>query len=339
MNRSARSPRPGRRARRPLTLAASLAVPLALALTLSACGSEDDGAEGGAEGGSDGGNAETHTVETANGPVEVPRDPQRVVVLDTGELDTALTLGITPVGAVHAVEENDFLGYFPAEEQEGITDVGAITQPNLELIHELDPDVIIGSNIRDADRYDELSEIAPTVFAEDTGDTWKENFLLFADALDRADEAQQIVADYDAHVAEVVESLGGAEAVAEQEVSVLRFIDGADARLYGPQSFIGTVLTDLGVGRPAILEEAEDGFAVEISPEQVDKADGDVIFYSSYGSTDGSGEDAAVGGPLWDTLGAVRDDRVHRVDDDLWFLGIGYTAANLILDEIEELLA
>ncbi|MGP3969460.1 ABC transporter substrate-binding protein [Streptomyces sp. 6N223] len=326
MNRSARSAR----------YASALAASVAFALALTACGS-DDGDSGGSQDGE--GSAETHTVETANGPVEVPRDPERVVVLDTGELDTALTLGITPVGSVHAIEENDFLGYFPAKQQEGITDVGAITQPNLETINDLDPDVIIGSNVRDEERYDELSQIAPTVFAEDTGATWKENFLMFADALDKADEAQRVIADYEDHVAEVVDTIGGPEAAAGLEVSILRFIDGADARLYGPESFIGTVLEDVGVGRPAILSEAEDGFAVEISPEQVDQADADVIFYSSYGSTEGSGEDAAVGGPLWDTLTAVQNDQAFRVDDDLWFLGIGYTAANQILDELAEHLA
>jgi iron complex transport system substrate-binding protein len=303
-----------------------------LTLALAACGGDDGGGgdSGDGEASADG----THTVETANGPVEVPRNPERVVVLDTGELDTALTLGITPVGSVHALEENDFLGYFPAKRQEGIADVGAITQPNLETVNELDPDVIIGSNVRDEERYDELSQIAPTVFAEDTGATWQENFLMFAEALDKADEAQRVIADYEDHVAEVVDTIGGPEAAAGLEVSILRFIDGADARLYGPESFIGTVLEDVGVGRPAILAEAEDGFAVEISPEQVDQADGDVVFYSSYGSTDGSGEDAAVGGPLWDTLTAVQNDRAFRVDDDLWFLGIGYTAANQILDEL-----
>jgi iron complex transport system substrate-binding protein len=323
MNRPAR-PRALPAARRlPFVLAA-----LAAACSLAACGSDDSADDAGGDA--------THTVETVNGPVEVPDDPERVVVLDTGELDTALTLGITPVGSVHALEENDFLGYLPAEDQESIEDVGAIAAPNLERINELDPDVIIGNMSRDAERYDELSQIAPTVMAETTGVTWRENFLLHADALGRADEGERIVADYEQHVADVTEALGGAQAAADLEVSILRFVDGADTRLYGPDSFIGTILAEVGVGRPAILDEAEDGFAVEISSEQVDLADGDAVFYSSYGSTEGSGEDAAVGGPLWDTLRAVQDDRAFRVDDDLWFLGIGYSAADQILTELQE---
>jgi iron complex transport system substrate-binding protein len=214
-----------------------------------------------------------------------------------------------------------------------------VTQPNLERIHELDPDVILGSRVRDEQNYDELSQIAPTVLTETVGAPWRENFLLHARALGREAEAERVVAAYEAHVAEVTEALGGPEAAAAIEVSVLRFVDGANTRLYGRENFIGSILEDVGLGRPAIVDEAPDGFAVEISPEQIDRADGDVVFYTSYGSTEGSGEDDAVGGPLWNDLTAVREGHAHRVDDQLWFLGIGYTAADLILDELATRLA
>ncbi|WP_049579345.1 ABC transporter substrate-binding protein [Streptomyces sp. SBT349] len=318
--------------RRHTTIPSALATALALALT--ACGGgSDDGAGGGGE------EAGTRTVDSAMGPVEVPENPERVVVLDTGELDTAITLGITPVGAVQTDTGVMFPEYLPREGLEGVENVGAIAQHNLEAIHELDPDLIIGSKVRDEQRYDELSEIAPTVFTEHVGAPWRENFLTHADALGRRAEAEDIVAAYEARVAEVVEALGGEEAVAGTEVSMVRFIEGGNTRLYADQSFIGRVLADIGFARPEITADAPDGFAVEISPEQVDRADGDVIFYTSYGAADASGEEEAVGGPLWDGLSAVREGDAHRVDDGLWFLGIGYTAAGQILDEIEGTLA
>ena len=50
-----------------------------------------------------------HTVEIthAMGTTEVPAEPKRVVVLDTDKIDTALTLGVTPVGAARAGELNE----------------------------------------------------------------------------------------------------------------------------------------------------------------------------------------------------------------------------------------
>ncbi|WP_326597464.1 ABC transporter substrate-binding protein [Streptomyces sp. NBC_01803] len=309
---------------------------LAATLGLSACAGDDDSADDANE---TSGESGTRTVETAMGPVEVPEDPQRVVVLDTAELDSLITLGVTPVGAVQADVNAEFLDYLPEDQLAGIENVGAIAAPNLEAIHELEPDLIIGSKVRDEQRYDELSAIAPTVFTETVGAPWKENFLVHADALNRTEEAEAVVAEYETHVAEVTEAIGGPEVAADTEVSMLRFIEGGNTRLYGRENYIGTILEDLGLGRPAIADEAEDGFAVEVSPEQVDQADGDVIFYTSYGAPDASGEEAAVGGPLWDDLTAVQNDRAFHVNDQLWFLGIGYTAADQILDELQGHLA
>ncbi|MDT0441925.1 ABC transporter substrate-binding protein [Streptomyces johnsoniae] len=314
---------------------AATAVALTAALALAACGSDDSGSGSGGDGEGNGGGG-TRTVETAMGPVEVPEDPERVVVLDTGELDTAITLGVTPVGAVQTDTGTMFLDYLPQEGLADIENVGTIAAPDLEAIHELDPDLILGSKVRDEQRYDELSQIAPTVFSENVGAPWQDNFLMHAEALGRSAEAEEVVAAYEAHVAEVTEAVGGAEAAAGTEVSMVRFIEGGNTRLYGQDNFIGTILADVGLGRPAITEEAEDGFAVEVSPEQVDRADGDFIFYTSYGAPDASGEEDAVGGPLWEELTAVQEGRAFRVDDQLWFLGIGYTAAEQILDELQQ---
>lgn len=43
--------------------------------------------------------------------------------------------------------------------------------------------------------------------------------------------------------------------------------------------------------------------------------------------------------PLWVKLDAVRRDRVHEVSDDFWMLGIGPTAANGVVDDLETHLA
>ncbi|WP_130798278.1 ABC transporter substrate-binding protein [Streptomyces otsuchiensis] len=333
MNRHT-TPRAGRSARR---ASAATALALVSALTLTACGgSSGDGDS--SDGAGDGDSGGTRTVETAMGPVEVPENPLRVVVLDTPELDSMLTLGVKPVGAVRADAADGFLGYLPSDFTEGIEDVGNIAAPNLEAIHDLDPDLIIGNIVRDEERYDELSAIAPTVFGERPGGPWKENFLLHAAALNKEDEAELAVAGYEAQVAEVTEALGGPDVAADTEVSVLRFIEGADSRIYATDNYIATLLADIGVARPAITEESEDGFMVEISSEQIDLADADVLYYSSYGDAATSGEGAMVGSPLWEGMTAVSEGRAHHIDDELWFLGIGYTAAEEVLRQLAETL-
>lgn len=309
-------------------LAGSLAVTAALAL--SACGSSDSSDSGSGSGSGSG----THTVRTVMGDVEVPAAPKRVVVLDTAELDSALTLGVKPVGATHADVKSGFLNYLPKNQVAGIKDVGAMMTPSLESIAALKPDLILTSKIRHGDKYAELKKIAPTVMTENTGYPWKENFQVHADALGKKAEAKMVTADYASHVADVTKALGGKAKTAATEVNMVRFVEGADIRIYGKKNYIGTILADVGLGRPAITDKAKDGFSYDVSPEKIDLADADVVFHSTYGDPKKSKETQTTDSGLWKNMSAVKNGKAFAVDDQLWIQGIGYTAADKILNEL-----
>ncbi len=273
---------------------------------------------------------QTRSVAHFRGTTEVPANPERVVVLDLGELDSAVALGVTPVGAVKAPVDEGLLSYLE-DDLQGVQLVGEIGEPDLEAIAALQPDLILGSDVRVKDFYDELSAIAPTVFSETVGVAWKENFQLHAQALGREDEAATLMAEYDEHAKAV-----GQKVPDDTEVSIVRFVPG-EIRLYAKENFIGTVLEDAGIARPAVQDVEE--FDVTISPEQVDKAAGDVIFVGTYGDPAETDNPTVLGGPLWKRLPAVQAGDVHQVDDDIWFLGTGVGAADLVLDELEQTLA
>ncbi|AJC56601.1 iron-siderophore ABC transporter substrate-binding protein [Streptomyces sp. 769] len=363
--RSHRSPHPagvstaGARPRRGGTAraAAVAAVAAAGALLLTACGSgADSGASAAGPDGTfkaatcpaqpttawpepaprDGG---SHPVRTAMGEVTVPDTPRRVVVLDTAELDSALTLGVTPVGATRSDVDSGFLDYLPRHRLAGIQNVGKIGAPNLEAIAALKPDLILTSKVRDGQRYAELKKIAPTVMTETTGYPWKQNFAVHAAALNKIPEAQRVVAAYRSHAERVTQALGGPAKARALRANVVRFVEGADTRIYGCRSYIGTVLDDIGTGPTSVVDGAQNGLMVEVGPEQITKADANAVFYSTYGSPEKSKEAQTTTGPLWKNLRAVKDGRSIRVDDQLWIQGIGYTAADKILDEIQQRLA
>ena len=71
---------------------------------------------------------------------------------------------------------------------------GCCNEPDLEAITALKPDLILGSKFRQEKFYDELSAIAPTVFTEKVGITWKENFLLDGQALGKEQQAKDLLA-------------------------------------------------------------------------------------------------------------------------------------------------
>ncbi|WP_406250957.1 ABC transporter substrate-binding protein [Streptomyces cyaneofuscatus] len=316
-------------------LLAAASLTAAAALTLSACGfSSESGSASGSDSGSEGSAGAPRTVKTAMGDVKVPAAPQRVVVLDTAELDSVLTLGVKPVGASHADVDSGFLNYLPKDQVAGITDVGQMMTPNLEAIAGLKPDLILTSKIRHGDKYAELSKIAPTVMTENTGYPWKENFQVHAEALNKQAEAKMVTDDYAEHVADVTKALGGKEKAGATEVNMVRFVEGADIRVYGKKNYIATILADVGLGRPAITDQAKDGFSYDVSPEKIDLADADAVFHSTYGDPKKSKETQATGSGLWKNMDAVKNGKVFAVDDQLWIQGIGYTAADKILGEL-----
>lgn len=303
----------------------SAVVVLAVALALAACG--------GAGGGDGDASAQTRTVEHAMGEAKVEGTPKRVVVLDTGELDSAMSLGVTPVGAVEAVEGLGLPSYLEGTGE--IENVGTIEEPNLEKIATLEPDLILSSKLRHEQIYDQLGQIAPTVFTETTGVTWKENFEKHAEAMNRSDQAKKVMAGYEDRIGRFKNALG--DRLGETEVSVVRFLPG-ETRIYQKESFIGTVLEDAGLPRPP-SQDVDEFALLNVSEEQIPKMGGDAVFVTVYGAPEDSTEEKITSDPLWQKLEAVRQDRVYEVSDDLWMLGIGPTAANGVLDDLEKHLA
>lgn len=150
------------------------------------------------------------TVTAATGLVAVPGEPLRVVVLDTAELDSAMTLGITPAGACRVAADPDPGGYWDAGRLAKTAAVGIVGDPDLDRIRELRPQLILGNQTRDGARYDALRAIAPTVLTATTGYPWRENFLLHARALGRQSAADAVVAANRTQLAQTGRAIGGA---------------------------------------------------------------------------------------------------------------------------------
>ncbi|MER5348881.1 iron-siderophore ABC transporter substrate-binding protein [Kitasatospora sp. NPDC002551] len=275
------------------------------------------------------------TVSAATGPVTVPGAPMRVVTLDTAELDSALTLGITPVGAARPAADRTFADYWPVSRLDRVAYVGPVGSPDLAAIRALRPDLILSSQTRDGDRYDDLRAIAPTVLTQTTGAPWKANVQTHAQALSRQDAAAAFAASYQRHVNQVVTALANAKA-GGRKVSLLRFVEGGGIRLYGRQNFPGSVLADAGLGRPDA--QNTDQSDIELPPDQLARADGDLLLYADYGDPARNGLTATLASPAWQALEAVKAHRAFPVDDQLWFQGIGYTGANYVLQQLQRFL-
>ena len=244
-----------------------------------------------------------------------------------------LSLGMCPIGSTTASgAEGPIPQYlkdaYPdqASAIETITKVGSRTEPDIEAIGALKPDLIL-TNIAgkdDADTlYKNFSAIAPTVVMRGTGQFWKTDLLLLADALGKREAAQSLLDTLKKEATEAGSALSSAGTI-----SLLRR-NSDKLRIFGPISFAGSVVADMGLQRPD-TQQFTDGVSKELSSETLDQADGDWLFYGIQGGKD----EELTGQALWGSLKAVSAGHAVKVDDDPFFLNAGPTAARVVRDQI-----
>lgn len=315
----------------------AVATMLAIAIIASGCGQSGTSNNKGAssEPSSSPNAGEARQITHAMGTTPITGTPSRVVILTNEGTEALLALGVKPVGAVKSWTGDPWYDHISAE-MEGVTVVGDESQPNLELIASLEPDLIIGNKLRQEKVYDQLNGIAPTVFSETLRGEWQSNFILYADALGKKAEGEQIIADYDKRTADFKAKAGDK---LNQKVSVVRFMAGK-TRIYLKDTFTGVAFSKLGITRPEHQDKYTDTFVEEITKERLPEADADLIFYFTYETGDGKGtemEQEMLKDPLWQSLDAVKNNKAIRVSDAIWNTAGGVLAANLMLDEIYQI--
>ncbi|MBW4514835.1 MAG: iron-siderophore ABC transporter substrate-binding protein [Timaviella obliquedivisa GSE-PSE-MK23-08B] len=269
----------------------------------------------------------------------IPKQPQRVVVLDTTTFEFAIALGIKPIGATLSDE-------FASQVQQdliGIEDIGNVGEPSLEKILALQPDLIIGQDYHQT-IYSQSSQIAPTIlYGFEHSGQWKDVFMDVARILQKTEIAKQVMNDYDKRLDQFRQKMG--ERLKQTEVSVVRIYPDS-VNLYLKESFCGTILQDAGLLRPEAqnisASEAKKRFdneiQVSISRELLHQADGDVMFIWTGENTAEANQQAQQklaelkSDPLWQGLRAVKQNKIYQVPS--YWIGSGTTAANLVIDDL-----
>lgn len=272
-------------------------------------------------------------IEHALGVTDIEGTPQRIVTLYQGANDTAVALGITPVGVVDSWVQKPMYHYL-RDDLADVPHVGLETQPNLEAIAQLQPDLIIANKARHEAVYDQLSQIAPTV-AEETVFDFKGTVRLMGEALNRQDDADQLLADWDQRVATLQSKLKEQMADDWPLSAAVTNIRNDHLRVYLEESFAGTVLNDLGFEFPNLAAQRTWGVKLN-SQESIPSMNADVmfiIFQSQDGPVHENYEDWSSH-PLWQNLDAARHDRVYDVDKVAWLMSGGIVGANLMMDQL-----
>ncbi len=175
--------------------------------------------------------------------------PRRLVVLDWGLAELLLSIGVVPVGMANTP---GFRRSFVASPVPGsVVDLGLMFQPNMELMLALKPDLILITP-EHRSLVASLERIAPTLTAaafrtsSAPYTTACDETLRIARRLDRAAIGETTVDAANRAIAACRERMAARSANGPAPIYVVRFLDAARLRVYGPHSLFGEILTRLG---------------------------------------------------------------------------------------------
>lgn len=331
------------------------ALGFAAVVVLSGCGGEGGSSSGnaaspaattsapgptGSEGAS---NASTITIQDAKGTTEITGIPQRVVVMDYRYVEELVALGIAPVGIADTAGYKKYMDYNPAL-TDGATDVGKRSEPNLEVITGLKPDLIIGNVSFMGDNYELLKDIAPTLAFDpfpkgglNQLEEMEATFRTVASIFDKQDEADQILKEMDEHFAQAKQKLSAhGKDGSEFVLGLLMNGNGntsASIKLYTDNAQAPQILQRLGL-KPAYHsdEGAGDGSVNTTVESLIDLQDADFIYMMMQGQEDVY-ESQFKDNAVWKSLNFVKENRAYPMEKYIWMFG-GPTTAKVFADTV-----
>ncbi|QNK58797.1 iron-hydroxamate ABC transporter substrate-binding protein [Paenibacillus sp. PAMC21692] len=317
----------------------TLAGILLLSLLLAACGSanNDNGADNGAE--------PTATTAATDAPtasgqptefkltdglgheVTIPAQPKRVIASYLE--DYLVALDVKPVAQWSV--PNGTQAYL----QEYLADIPAIPHDlPYEAVLSFDPDLIITgmASTVEGDKYNQYSQIAPTfTLGDEVNGDWRQALLKVGEVLGKAEQAQQVLADYETKAAEAKATI---QSKAAGQSAAALWLTGNNFFVVSDTQSSGAVLYgELGLEVPATVKEIADASEFSwnsISLEKLAQLDADHIFLIN---SDGDGAEA-LKDPVWQGIPAVKNGNIHEFGADTSWLYTGPIANGQMIDNV-----
>ncbi|VVO17583.1 ABC transporter substrate-binding protein [Pseudomonas fluorescens] len=265
--------------------------------------------------------------------------PLRVITLFQGATDSAVDLGVIPCGVVDSWSEKPTYRYL-RKALEHVPHVGLETQPSLEDIVLLKPDLIVASSFRHQRIAPLLEQIAPVLMLEEVYE-FKKTLALMGAVMNRQQEAMSLLAQWQQRVAQLRQQLQDKFAGRWPLTVSILDIREDHIRSYLPVSFAGSVLSELGFNWSEASREAK-GVSLKLtSKESLPVVNAELFFIFMHGSSAAvqRNYESLVRHPLWQQMRAPREHQVWQVDGVAWSLSGGMLGANLMLDDIARMAA
>ncbi|MEP7731381.1 Fe(3+) dicitrate ABC transporter substrate-binding protein [Marinomonas primoryensis] len=260
------------------------------------------------------------TVEDSKGTFTLDYIPKRIVVLEFSFADALASVNVSPVGIADDKDPErvlkqvrDIIGEWQS--------VGTRSQPSLEVISSLKPDLIIADIGRHEGVYEDLKKIAPTLILPSRRETYEDNLkaaAVIGKVVGKDQEMQARLAKHKIIMQNYATQL-------PKDFNVQFVVARADNLFMHPaNSYAGGVIKALGLKNPS-LEKDDKQSSRQIGLEQLLAINPDYLIVGTYVSPNII--DKWEKEPLWSVLKVARNQHIFRVNGNVWSRCRGIMAA------------
>ncbi|PZG01908.1 ABC transporter substrate-binding protein [Micromonospora deserti] len=316
---------------------ALVAVATAAVLALGACGTTENTSSAAPSSSAAGGPV---TVTDSRGKaVSLKAPATKVVGLEWGEVEMLVGLGVMPVGVA------DPKGYATwvsaAKLDPTVKDVGTRAEPSVDSIVALQPDLVVMEDDRGGALVSQLEKYVPVLVtkgsdASDNLGRMRSDLKMIATAVGRTAEGDQLLADFDAALADGRKKVADAGAAGKEFAIADGWKEGStiSVRMFGQGALVSQIGIQLGLKNAWTGKTDEVWGLGQTDVEGLTALKGkDLHFF--YNASDGTDvfADGLAGNAIWKSLPFVQQGNLHRMPDGIWTFG-GPLSGKQYIDEL-----
>ena len=290
--------------------------------------------------------SDTVTITALNGSGEavelsVPRDPQRIAILDMASLDILDSLGLSDRVVGSAGTTLDYLQHVVTDEE--VANLGTIKEADMEAVMACEPDIIfIGGRLSAS--YDALSEIAPVVYLSTDSElgvveSVRKNATTIAGIFGLEAQVEEKMADFSDRISALQEISKDKTAIVGLVTSGGFNVLGNDGRcsLIGREVGFNNIGVDANIDTSTHGNEASFEFVVEKNPDYIFVMDRDAAI-----ATEGAklAQEIVENELVMGTDAYKNGNIVYLAHPAVWYTAEGgITALDIMLQDLETELA
>lgn len=238
--------------------------------------------------------------------------PERIITTSVPITEMLYLLDITPVGVPTSTNP------IP-DEFDDIDQIGSPMQPDLEVVTNLEPDLIIGAKSLKESLEDNLQgiELNRAYLKTDSYDDLKRSFKVLGTYFDKTEEMNTILSSMLDMENDLI-----AQAEGKELPSVMLIIGTSESfMVMNEKSYLGSIVEKLGAENIATtVLDATDTYS-PINMEDTVVADPDIIFVlasGDHGASEDMFQNEVDSNNVWKSLSAYENDQIHILDHDIF---------------------